>query len=101
VLRMGSGDEDALADLYDRHSRLALRLASAARARLLGGLTQSELAARLGLPLGTIKSRTSAALRRLRTNLHTPEAQVGPTHVQQKKAVRSAVVTPAIQDVAS
>lgn len=44
-----------------------------------GGLTQSELAARLDVPLGTIKSRTSAALRRLHTYLNEPAARAAPS----------------------
>jgi RNA polymerase sigma-70 factor, ECF subfamily len=64
-----------------------------------GGLTQSELAARLDVPLGTIKSRTSTALRRLHAYLHEPEAQVGSSRRQEKRGA-VAGVTPAIQDVA-
>jgi len=48
----------ALEQLNDRHREL-LELA------YYGGLTQSQLAERFGLPLGTVKSRMFEALRRL------------------------------------
>ena len=38
------------------------------------GMSQSQIAERTGLPLGTVKSRTLLAMRRLRTNL----GEVGP-----------------------
>ena len=38
----------------------------------LGGLSQSEIAARLGWPLGTVKTRTRRALRQLRLRLEHP-----------------------------
>jgi RNA polymerase sigma-70 factor (ECF subfamily) len=52
----------------------ALRSLSPAQREILelayfGGYTQSELADRLGEPIGTVKSRTHAALARLRTIL--------------------------------
>jgi RNA polymerase sigma-70 factor, ECF subfamily len=50
-------------DGLSRDHRTVLELA------YYGGLTQSELAARLDLPLGTIKSRTSSALSHLRAVL--------------------------------
>jgi RNA polymerase sigma-70 factor, ECF subfamily len=43
-----------------------------------GGLTQSEIATRLGQPLGTIKTRTFAALARLQAMLADPQGSVAP-----------------------
>jgi RNA polymerase sigma-70 factor (ECF subfamily) len=41
-----------------------------------GGLSQSEIANRLSVPLGTIKSRASIALRKLTLAMHHPENEV-------------------------
>jgi len=60
---------------YDqRRVRSALRRLPQPQRELIehaywGGLTQSQLAQRFGLPLGTVKSRTFDALRLLREEL--------------------------------
>jgi hypothetical protein len=41
-----------------------------------GGLSQSEIAASLGWPIGTVKTRTRRALRHLRDRLERPGARM-------------------------
>ena len=60
--------QSALTQLSTRH-REVLELA------YYGGLSQSEVAARLDVPLGTIKSRTSDALARLALLFAPPELE--------------------------
>jgi RNA polymerase sigma-70 factor (ECF subfamily) len=60
-----------------------------------GGLTQSEIAARLSIPLGTIKSRTSAALTAARALL-TPAGTAAPV----ARSRRAATVGPVLAGAA-
>ncbi len=69
------GEEDSSAELahsFDLASALA-RLSPVHREVLIlayfEGLSQSEISRRTGIPLGTVKSRTTAALRALREGL--------------------------------
>jgi RNA polymerase sigma-70 factor (ECF subfamily) len=82
-IAVGSGDaepEDALVELETRASiRAALRTIGPRERRLISlaydaGMSQSEIAAELDWPLGTVKTRTRRALRQLREAL---EASAG------------------------
>ena len=67
-------DEVAWTRLRAENTRAALRLLPAEQREVLllayyGGYTQREISDLTGLPLGTVKSRTLTALRRLREHL--------------------------------
>lgn len=69
-------DDVAWERLRAARTRDALRTLSAEHREVVllayyGGYTQSEIADLTGLPLGTVKSRTLHAMRRLRTQLDT------------------------------
>lgn len=69
-----AAEDDALAGIVGGTVREALHRLPEEQRRILslayfGGYTQCEVAALTGVPLGTVKSRTFAALRRLRTLL--------------------------------
>ena len=79
-----STDEEAWLRLQRERVQAALRnLPDQQREALelayFGGFTQSELAERLGLPIGTIKSRMFTGLARLREILDDTEAEPWPT----------------------
>jgi RNA polymerase sigma-70 factor (ECF subfamily) len=67
-------DEEAWMRLRAERTREALKTLPSEQRELLllayyGGYTQSEIAGLTGLPLGTVKSRTLAAMRKMRTAL--------------------------------
>lgn len=67
-------EDQALDAIHRRSVRQAVGMLSADHRTILelayfGGQSQSEIALTLGIPLGTVKSRTFAALRTLRTDL--------------------------------
>jgi RNA polymerase sigma-70 factor (ECF subfamily) len=74
VRREGGPEEMAEVSANGARVRRALARLSAEHRTVVelayyGGLTQSQLAARLSIPLGTVKSRTSVALGQLRSFL--------------------------------
>jgi RNA polymerase sigma-70 factor (ECF subfamily) len=57
------------------------------------GLSQSEIAARLDWPIGTVKTRSRRALRRLRERLQAPAGTGEPGAAAPPRAARSASVS--------
>jgi len=77
-------EEDAWLRLQRERVQAALRLLPDAQREALelayyGGFSQSELAERLGQPLGTIKSRMFTGLSRLREQLGEPGTEISWT----------------------
>lgn len=69
-----SSDHEALASVVSAEVRAALHTLPEEQRQVmalayLGGYTQAEVAKLTGVPLGTVKSRTFAAIRRLRATL--------------------------------
>lgn len=78
----GATVAEPAAELVDRVTleqliaRLTPQEAEVLRLRYLLGLSQSQIAAHIGAPLGTVKSRTASALRRLRAMLEEERTPV-------------------------
>lgn len=60
------------------------------------GLSQSEIATRLGWPIGTVKTRTRRALRHLRDALEEPHPDV-PAHATQGRSQRLTIEPPPVR----
>jgi RNA polymerase sigma-70 factor (ECF subfamily) len=92
--------EDALSDKELRHSigTAIAALDPVERSVILlaydGGLSQAEIAVRLGWPLGTVKTRTRRALRRLREllagSVEDPSAREAPAQRSQARRASGA-----------
>jgi RNA polymerase sigma-70 factor, ECF subfamily len=81
-------EREPLANVVDRVvvedllGRLSPAEAEVVRLHFHLGFSQSQIVARTGIPLGTVKSRIASALRRLRVMLEDaePRAPAGPAH---------------------
>ena len=68
--KLADGHVEARA-VHDAMEKLAPEQREVLTLAYFGGYTQTEIAARLGLPLGTVKTRTARGLRRLAALLRT------------------------------